>query len=82
MAALRTRHEPLSRSGPPGRLRRGREARPTSPVTVASNTPRCSFDILEEFTPLPEPEFRHVLEYTERQRFKFKLSYWQARRPY
>ena len=23
---------------------------------------RCSFDILEEFTPLPEPEFRHVLE--------------------
>jgi len=40
---------------------------------------QCSFDILEEFMPLPEPEFRHVLEYTERQRFKFKLSYWQCR---
>ena len=23
---------------------------------------QCSFDILEEFMPLPEPEFRHVLE--------------------
>ena len=29
--------------------------------------------------PVPEPEFRHVLEYTERQRFKFKLSKWQCR---
>jgi hypothetical protein len=29
--------------------------------------------------PVPEPEFRHVLEYTERQRFKFKLSRWQCR---
>ena len=24
-------------------------------------------------------QFRHVLEYTERQRFKFKLSHWQCR---
>ena len=24
---------------------------------------QCTFDILEEFAPVPEPEFRHVLEY-------------------
>ena len=29
--------------------------------------------------PVPEPEFRHVLEYTERQRFRFKLSRYQCR---
>ena len=40
---------------------------------------QCSFDILEEFAPLPEAEVKHVLEYTERQRFKFKLSHWQCR---
>jgi len=40
---------------------------------------QCSFDILEEFAPLPESEVKHVLEYTERQRFKFKLSHWQCR---
>ena len=28
---------------------------------------------------VPESEFKHVLEYTERQRFKFKLSRWQCR---
>ena len=28
---------------------------------------------------MPEAEFRHILEYTERQRFKFKLSRWQCR---
>ena len=26
-----------------------------------------------------QAEFRHILEYTERQRFKFKLSRWQCR---
>ena len=31
------------------------------------------------FAPTPEAEFKHVLEYTERQRFKFKLSKWQCR---
>eukprot|EP00316_Scyphosphaera_apsteinii_P005286 CAMPEP_0119328384 /NCGR_PEP_ID=MMETSP1333-20130426/73216_1 /TAXON_ID=418940 /ORGANISM="Scyphosphaera apsteinii, Strain RCC1455" /LENGTH=263 /DNA_ID=CAMNT_0007337223 /DNA_START=126 /DNA_END=917 /DNA_ORIENTATION=+ len=40
---------------------------------------QCTFDILEEFCPVPEIEFKHVLEYTERQRFKFKLSRWQCR---
>jgi len=40
---------------------------------------QCSFDIVEEFAPVPESEFKHVLEYTERQRFKFKLSRWQCR---
>ena len=40
---------------------------------------QCTFDIMEEFMPVPESEFRHVLEYTERQRFKFKLSRWQCR---
>lgn len=40
---------------------------------------QCSFAILEEFAPVPEAEFKHVLEYTERQRFKFKLSRWQCR---
>jgi len=40
---------------------------------------QCTFDILEEFAPLPETEVKHVLEYTERQRFKFKLSHWQCR---
>ena len=27
----------------------------------------------------PQAEFKHVLEYTERQRFKFKLSKYQCR---
>ena len=40
---------------------------------------QCTFDIVEEFAPVPESEFRHILEYTERQRFKFKLSRWQCR---
>ena len=40
---------------------------------------QCSFDIIEEFAPVPEAEFKHVLEYTERQRFKFKLSKYQCR---
>lgn len=40
---------------------------------------QCTFDIVEEFAPVPEAEFRHILEYTERQRFKFKLSRWQCR---
>lgn len=40
---------------------------------------QCTFEIVEEFAPVPEAEFRHVLEYTERQRFKFKLSRWQCR---
>ena len=40
---------------------------------------QCTFDIVEEFAPTPEAEFRHILEYTERQRFKFKLSRWQCR---
>ena len=40
---------------------------------------QCTFDIVEEFGPVPEAEFRHILEYTERQRFKFKLSRWQCR---
>ena len=40
---------------------------------------QCTFDIVEEFAPTPEVEFRHILEYTERQRFKFKLSRWQCR---
>jgi len=40
---------------------------------------QCTFDVVEEFAPVPESEFRHILEYTERQRFKFKLSRWQCR---
>ena len=36
-------------------------------------------DEADEFAPTPEAEFKHVLEYTERQRFKFKLSKWQCR---
>jgi len=40
---------------------------------------QCTFRIVEEFAPTPEVEFRKVLEYTERQRFKFKLSRWQCR---
>jgi hypothetical protein len=40
---------------------------------------QCSFGIVEEFAPVPEAEFKHILEYTERQRFKFKLSKWQCR---
>jgi len=40
---------------------------------------QCTFEIVEEFAPVPEAEFRHILEYTERQRFKFKLSRWQCR---
>ena len=40
---------------------------------------QCTFDIVEEFAPVPEAEFRHILEYTERQRFKFKLSQYQCR---
>lgn len=40
---------------------------------------QCSFDIIEEMAPMPEAEFKHVLEYTERQRFKFKLSRWQCK---
>jgi len=40
---------------------------------------QCTFEMVEEFAPVPEAEFRHVLEYTERQRFKFKLSHWQCR---
>jgi len=40
---------------------------------------QCTYAIVEEFAPVPESEFRHILEYTERQRFKFKLSRWQCR---
>ena len=40
---------------------------------------QCTFQLVEEFAPTPEAEFKHVLEYTERQRFKFKLSKWQCR---
>ena len=40
---------------------------------------QCSFAVVEECTPMPEAEFKHVLEYTERQRFKFKLSRWQCK---
>jgi hypothetical protein len=40
---------------------------------------QCSFEIVEEMAPMPEAEFKHVLEYTERQRFKFKLSRWQCK---
>ncbi|KAL3915590.1 MAG: hypothetical protein SGPRY_007163 [Prymnesium sp.] len=40
---------------------------------------QCTFEVVEEFAPVPESEFRHILEYTERQRFKFKLSHWQCR---
>jgi hypothetical protein len=40
---------------------------------------QCTFNIVEEFAAVPEAEFRHILEYTERQRFKFKLSRWQCR---
>ena len=32
---------------------------------------QCRFEIVEEFMPLPEAECRHVLEYSERQRFKY-----------
>ena len=131
------------RSAEPLRAQWEATVRPCGPAEVCrfcvvDHLPlRCSFDILEEFMPLPEPEFRHVLErrsmlngmpqhtlgrayassvpapsqrdpggsrgaqllsrvlerlafkvpdataswpsrYTERQRFKFKLSYWQA----
>ena len=37
------------------------------------------FEVVEETAPCPEAEFKHVLEYTVRQRFKFKLSAWQTR---
>jgi len=40
---------------------------------------QCTFEVVEEFASVPESEFRHILEYTERQRFKFKLSRWQCR---
>ena len=33
----------------------------------------------DSLTTTPEVEFRSILEYTERQRFKFKLSRWQCR---
>ena len=48
MAALRTGDEPLSRSGPHGRLRSGRAARPPRPIPrlappgASSGRPRCS----------------------------------------
>ena len=51
----------------PKKFRRVRRLRPA---------PKDHFD---EFAPTPEAEFKHVLEYTERQRFKFKLSKWQCR---
>lgn len=52
----------------------------TDAETEASPFPaQCSFDIVEELPPMPESEFKHVLEYTERQRFKFKLSRWQCK---
>ena len=40
---------------------------------------QCMFEVVEETAPCPEAEFKHVLEYTVRQRFKFKLSAWQTR---
>ena len=40
---------------------------------------RCAFPRRSLRRPTPETEFRHILEYTERQRFKFKLSRWQCR---
>ena len=54
--------------------------RPESPrPPLAASRSQCTFKIVEEFAPVPEAEVRHVLEYTERQRFKFKLSRWQCR---
>ena len=53
---------------------------PDEEVQAGSPFPaQCSFSILEEFAPCPEAEIKHVLEYTERQRFRFKLSRYQCR---
>eukprot|EP00967_Tisochrysis_lutea_P154262 scaffold306029_cov27-Tisochrysis_lutea.AAC.3 len=52
-----------------------------TPEEIASGSPfpaQCCFSVVEELAPCPEAEFRHVLEYTERQRFRFKLSRWQC----
>ena len=35
---------------------------------------QCTFQLVEEFAPTPEAEFKHVLEYTERQRFKRPMN--------
>ena len=51
VTAPRTRDEPLSRSGPSGRLRCGREARPTSPILRLS-TLRCA-DNFEHWQRVP-----------------------------
>ena len=40
---------------------------------------RLTSPLAHTYRPVPEAEFRHILEYTERQRFKFKLSRWQCR---
>ena len=52
---------------------------PPPPLSESPFPAQCMFEIVEEFLPVPEAEFKHVLEYTERQRFKFKLSHWQVR---
>lgn len=40
---------------------------------------QCGFAIVEELPPVPESDIERVLEYTERHRFKFKLSEFQCR---
>ena len=54
------------------------KAEPGVPPAEGPFPAQCSFSIIEETAPCPEAEFKHVLEYTERQRFRFKLGRWQA----
>lgn len=58
-------------SAPPGAAK--------EPLDGSPFPAQVTFEVTEEFAPCPEAEFKHVLEYTERRRFKFKLSEWQCR---
>ena len=64
------RAAPRRAAPPPAR------SRPRTPRHACS--PAARRPLLRR-SPVPESEFRHILEYTERQRFKFKLSRWQCR---
>ncbi len=57
------------------------DARADEPAEEAGSPfpAQCTFDVVEPFAPIPEAEIAHVLEFTERRRFKFKLSRWQCR---
>ncbi len=55
---------------------------PDAPAPDGAGSPfpaQCGFAIVEELPPVPESQIERVLEYTERHRFKFKLSEFQCR---